>query len=245
MLTEKQHELLKFICHSVKETGISPSFDEMRKAMNLKSKSGIHRLVTGLEERGYVRRLHNRARAVEVIRSVDVVSFTAEKNRKYEEDENLFEKGVCSSKILIPKDFSRNIASQPTANDSDALEVPFYGKLPSTITMSYFETPHDWLTIPMSFAGHGAHFAVEVADESMSGSGIQTGDVVVFNRTDQFENGDMVLVLVGDKHPLLRSIHTLKNSIALKAKNDEFGTQIFGKQQVTVLGRVISSLRRF
>ena len=230
MLTRKQHELLMFIDRRLKETGISPSLDEMKEALELKSKSGIHRLITGLEERGFIRRLAHRARALEVLRLPENV-----------------EGAPASASGFAPKlikgYFRLPAAAQATARP--AMQIPLFGRIAAGTPI---EALRDTATIevPGALLGAGEHYALEVDGDSMIEAGILDGDTAIVRRCDTADNGTIVVALIeGDNEVTLKRIRRRGASIALEPANRTYETRIFGPDQVKVQGRLVGLIRRY
>ena len=225
MLTRKQHELLMFIHERIKETGVSPSFDEMKEALDLASKSGIHRLITALEERGFLRRLPHRARALEVIRMPEEAT-----------------PGVRGRAPFTPKivESSRPVASAPA---NDVREVPVLGKIAAGTPIDAIQHEKDRVLVPEALLGSGEHFVLEVQGDSMINAGILDGDQVVIKRTATANSGEIVVALVGEEATLKR-LRKRGASIALEAANPAYETRIFGPDQVQVQGKLVGLIRR-
>jgi repressor LexA len=237
MLTRKQHELLTFISQRLRETGISPSFDEMKDALNLKSKSGIHRLITALEERGFIRRLPHRARALEILKMPDAAVAGHEAAASAARPEG-FEPNV------IKGDFHPHLeASAPTA--ADAVSLPLYGRIAAGTPIEALRDHSNSIEMPASMVGDGSYYALEVAGDSMIEVGIQDGDTVIIEHCDTAENGAIVVALVDDEEVTLKRLRRKGNSVALEAANEEHETRIFGPDRVRVQGRLIGLLRKY
>jgi repressor LexA len=233
MLTKKQHELLMFINQRLSATGVSPSFDEMKDALNLRSKSGIHRLISGLEERGFIRRLAHRARALEVIKLPDEVAIpaAAEKSR--------------FSPTVIRGDFSGALAGSPVAPDTDAVELPMYGRIAAGTPIEALRDTTASIGVPAALLSRGEHYALEVAGDSMIGAGILDGDTVIIQRCDTAENGSIVVALVDNIEVTLKRLRRRGASIALEPANPAYETRIFGPDRVNVQGKIVGLLRRY
>ncbi len=229
MLTKKQRELLVFIHNRIQESGVSPSFDEMKDALELKSKSGVHRLVTALEERGFVRRLPNRARALEVLRAPDAVSEPKSDGRSF-----------------APEVLRGGLDAQPSAAAPTGVEsVSLIGKIAAGVPIDAIEHEVDRISVPHGFLGRGAHFALNVEGDSMIEAGIHDGDIVVCERCDDAANGEIVVALVDGEEATLKRLRKRGASIALEAANPEYETRIFGPDRVRVQGRLVSLMRRY
>lgn len=225
MLTRKQYELLIFIDKRLKKTGISPSFDEMKDALGLRSKSGIHRLILGLEERGFIRRLPHRARALEVLRV----------------PENLGQGSFAPN--VIEGDFRMSGAAAPPVGE--AVQLPLYGRIAAGTPIEAVGDHSNVVDVPASLVGKGEHFALEVEGDSMLDAGIQDGDTVVLKRLDTADNGAIVVALVDDNEVTLKRLRRKGNSIALEPANKDFETRIFGPGRVKVQGSLVGLIRKY
>lgn len=236
MLTRKQHELLMFIHDRMKESGIPPSFDEMKDALDLKSKSGIHRLITALEERGFIRRLPNRARALEVVKLPDSMnpSLGGRKTR--------FEPAVIEGNLgkAPPRHVpgADNDAGQPVA-------VPVMGRIAAGVPIEAIQTHSHSISVPPEMLSGGEHFALEVRGDSMIEAGIFDGDTVLIRKQDSAGNGEIVVALVDDEEATLKRLRKKGNAIALEAANPAYETRIFGPDRVKVQGRLVGLMRRY
>src|SRR5215469_6642781 len=234
MLTRKQRELLLFINQRLTATGVSPSFDEMKDALNLKSKSGIHRLVSGLEERGFIRRLPHRARALEVVKLPEesAAPAAAERGR--------------FSPTVIRGDFKGSLPGTPVANDAEAVDLPLYGRIAAGTPIEALRDQSTTVGVPASLLGHGSeHYALEVAGDSMIEAGILDGDTVIIQRCDTAENGSIIVALVDNEEVTLKRLRRRGASIALEPANKAYETRIFGPDRVKVQGRLVALMRRF
>jgi repressor LexA len=234
MLTVKQRELLLFINQRLTATGVSPSFDEMKDALNLKSKSGIHRLVSGLEERGFIRRLPHRARALEVTRLPEesAAPATADRSR--------------FSPTVIRGDFHASLPGAPVAPDVEAVDLPLYGRIAAGTPIEALRDQNATVGVPASLLGRGGeHYALEVAGDSMIDAGILDGDTVIIERNDTAENGAVVVALVDNEEVTLKRLRRRGASIALEPANKAYETRIFGPDRVKVQGRLVGLLRRY
>lgn len=236
MLTRKQHELLMFIHERMKESGIPPSFDEMKEALDLKSKSGIHRLITALEERGFIRRLPNRARALEVVKLPDSMnpSLGGRKAR--------FEPSVIEGNLgkLPPRPVA--------AADNDAgqsVAIPVMGRIAAGTPIEAIQTHSHSISVPPEMLGGGEHFALEVRGDSMVDAGIFDGDTVLIRKQDAAANGEIVVALVDDEEATLKRLRKKGNAVALEAANPAYETRIFGPDRVKVQGRLVGLLRKY
>ena len=237
MLTKKQHELLMFINQRLAATGVAPSFDEMKDALALRSKSGIHRLISGLEERGFIRRLPHRARALEVVKLPEEsaapvpVAAQAERGR--------------FSPTVIRGDFSGALPGAPVAADIAAVDLPLYGRIAAGTPIEALRDQSNTVAVPGSLIGRGEHYALEVAGDSMIDAGILDGDTVIIQRCDTAENGSIVVALVDENEVTLKRLRRRGASIALEPANKAYETRIFGPDRVKVQGRLIGLLRRY
>jgi repressor LexA len=237
MLTRKQYELLLFVHRHLGEHGVSPSFDEMKEALGLRSKSGIHRLITGLEERGFIRRLAHRARALEVVRL----------------PEN--QHGVASKPVPSPGGFQPTVIRgdfrgglpgvAATATRGEPVALPLYGRIAAGLPIEAVRDSSNTIEVPPTLIGRGEHFALEVAGDSMVDAGIFDGDTVIVQRGDTAENGTIVVALVDDNEVTLKRLRRRGASIALEPANKAYETRIFGPDRVRIQGRVVGLLRRF
>jgi repressor LexA len=235
MLTRKQHELLMFIHERLKEAGVPPSFDEMKDALDLRSKSGIHRLIKALEERGFIRRLPNRARAIEVVR--------------------LPESATPSVAAARPRGFSPSVIEgslgrvRPVAANGDGVSepvmIPVMGRIAAGVPIEAIQTHSHSIMIPPEMLSPGEHFALEVRGDSMIEAGIFEGDTVLIRRTDSADTGDIVVALVDDEEATLKRIRRKGASIALEAANPSYETRIFGPDRVRIQGRLVGLIRRY
>jgi repressor LexA len=241
MLTRKQHELLMFIHERMKEAGIPPSFDEMKDALDLKSKSGIHRLITALEERGFIRRLPNRARALEVIRLPDSMNPSLG-GRKAK-----FEPSVIAGtlgKVAAPP--ARSAAVPPPVVDmSRAVHVPVMGRIAAGVPIEAIQTHSHTIIVPPEMLGPGEHFALEVRGDSMIEAGIFDGDTVLIKKQDAAGTGDIVVALVDNEEATLKRLRRRGNAIALEAANPAYETRIFPPERVKVQGRLVGLMRKY
>ena len=226
MLTRKQHELLMFIHERIKETGVSPSFDEMKEALDLASKSGIHRLITALEERGFLRRLPHRARALEVVRMPEEAT-----------------PGTRGRTPFKPQ-VIENARPAAALADNDVRELPVLGRIAAGTPIDAIQHERDRMQVPEALLGAGEHFVLEVQGDSMINAGILDGDQVIIRRANTANSGEIVVALVGEEATLKR-LRKRGASIALEAANPAYETRIFGPDQVQVQGRLVGLIRRY
>jgi repressor LexA len=237
MLTRKQHELLMFIHQRMKESGIPPSFDEMKDALDLRSKSGIHRLITALEERGFIRRLPNRARALEVIRLPDSMNPSLG-GRRGRFEPNVIEGNL--GKVASPPPRANEPAQGP-----QAVAVPVMGRIAAGTPIEAIQNHSHTITVPPEMLGAGEHFALEVRGDSMIEAGIFDGDTVLIHKQDTAATGEIIVALVDDEAATLKRLRKRGNSVALEAANPAYETRIFGPDRVKVQGRLIGLLRKY
>jgi repressor LexA len=230
MLTRKQHELLVFINARLQKTGVCPSFDEMKDALGLKSKSGIHRLITGLEERGFVRRLPHRARALEILRLADSAASSAPAN---------FDPKV------IKGGFADGPRGAPVSGTGESVELPLYGRIAAGTPIEALRDPENAVSVPPDMVGKGKHYALEVAGDSMVEAGILDGDVAIIREGQTAENGAIVVALVDENEVTLKRLRRKGQSIALEPANASYETRIFGPDQVKVQGILVGLMRTY
>jgi repressor LexA len=234
MLTRKQHELLMFIHERLKEAGVPPSFDEMKDALDLRSKSGIHRLIKALEERGFIRRLPNRARAVEVVRLPDSMS-----------------PGLAAprSKGFSPSVIEGSLGRVRPVSDGDGtvepVLVPVMGRIAAGTPIEAIQNHSHSIVVPPDLLSPGDHFALEVRGDSMIEAGIFEGDTVLIRRTDTADTGDIVVALVDEEEATLKRLRRKGASVALEAANPAYETRIFGPDRVRIQGRLVGLIRRY
>jgi repressor LexA len=239
MLTRKQLDLLMFINERLKETGVPPSFDEMKEALDLASKSGIHRLITALEERGFIRRLPNRARALEVIKLPEAMQPINQVRQRF--SPSIVEGGL--GRPAAPVAAAPQREAPEGANDDSS--VPVMGKIAAGVPISAIENQTRSLVVPPDMMGKGEHYALDVEGDSMIHAGILDGDTVVIKRTDTANPGEIVVALVDDEEATLKRFRRKGASIALEAANPAYETRIFGPDRVQIQGRLIGLVRRY
>jgi repressor LexA len=232
MLTTKQHELLVFIDRHLRETGCSPSFEEMKEALDLRSKSGIHRLITALEERGFLKRHKHRARALEVIRRSEDLAPPPEMSRKFAPN-------------VIRGDFTGRLPGARAANATGAVALPLYGKIAAGLPIEALNENEQEIEVPAALLGGGDHFALEVEGDSMVEAGILDGDTVIIRKGEVAETGQIIVALIDDAEVTLKRIRRRGNSIALEPANIRYETRIFPAERVKVQGRLVALLRRY
>lgn len=233
MLTRKQHELIRFIQVRLEDTGISPSFEEMKEALDLKSKSGVHRLISALEERGFIRRLPNRARALEVLRQPDNIS----------------------AKVAEPAAAPARPVAQLTAPSlapaasqfrpaNDVIEIPLHGRIAAGVPIEAMETSAT-LPVPAALLGPGDHYALEVSGDSMIDAGILDGDYALIRRTDSARDGEIVVALVRGEEATLKYLYRDKGKVRLDPANSAYDPQVLRPDEVQVQGKLAGLLRRY
>ena len=229
MLTRKQHELLMFIHERIKETGVSPSFDEMKEALDLASKSGIHRLITALEERGFIRRLAHRARALEVMKLPEQATAGAPRGRAG----------------FTPAVIEGGGRSQPVDAANDTRELVLVGKIAAGAPIAALQGDNGRYSVPEAMLGAGEHYMLEIEGDSMIEAGILDGDLVVIRKSDTASSGEIVVALVEGEEATLKRLRKKGGSIALEPANRNYETRIFGPDQVEVQGKLVGLIRRY
>jgi repressor LexA len=243
MLTRKQRELLKFIQEKLGETGISPSFDEMKEALGLKSKSGVHRLITGLEERGFIKRLPHRARALDVVRLPE--DQTAKAAQAAQGSRSAGEERRPGLNV-IRGDFTPSLpGAVVAAQPSSALQLPLYGKIAAGTPIEALRDHSNQVDVPANLVGRGEHYALTVEGDSMVDAGIHDGDMVVIERCETAENGTIVVALIDNSEVTLKRLRRKGDSIALEPANPAHKTRIFGPDRVRIQGRLVGLMRRY
>ena len=229
MLTRKQHELLMFIHERIRETGVSPSFDEMKAALDLASKSGIHRLITALEERGFIRRLAHRARALEVVKLPDQAAAQSGRTR-----------GPFVPDVIEG-------GGRPAANTDEpgTRELPLLGKIAAGTPISAIQHERDRMAVPEALLGTGEHYLLEIEGDSMIEAGILDGDFAIICQVTTANSGEIVVALVEEEEATLKRLRKRGASIALEPANRAYETRIFGPDQVKVQGRLVGLIRRY
>ncbi len=240
MLTKKQHELICFIQQRLEDTGISPSFEEMKDALDLKSKSGVHRLISALEERGFIRRLPNRARALEVIKLPEGSvrpSLTA--------STVLRGKGRTADNVSNIADARRAPVSDPVPDiANDVIEIPLHGRIAAGVPIEAIEG-QSMLSVPSALLGSGDHYALEVSGDSMVEAGILDGDFALIKRVNTAQDGEIVVALVRGEEATLKYLRRDKGKVRLDPANAMYEPQIYDPQDVEVQGKLSGLLRRY
>ena len=231
MLTRKQFELLRFINERLKEAGVPPSFDEMKDALDLRSKSGIHRLITALEERGFIRRLPNRARAIEVIKLPDSVNQHSAPRRGF-----------------TPSVIEGNLGRVRTSSEDDGgrpVAVPMMGRIAAGTPIEAIQTRSHTINVPPDMLTSGDHFALEVRGDSMIDAGILDGDTVLIRKSEAADTGDIVVALIDDEEATLKRFRRRGASIALEPANTSYEVRILPPTRVRIQGKLVGLFRRY
>ena len=234
MLTRKQLELLRFIHERLKEAGVPPSFDEMKDALDLRSKSGIHRLITALEERGFIRRLPNRARAIEVIKLPDSMG-----------------QGVASARArgftpsVIEGNLGRVRAAASEDDSARTVAVPVMGRIAAGTPIEAIQNKNSVINMPPDLLTTGEHFALEVRGDSMIEAGILDGDLALIKRTEAADTGDIVVALIDDEEATLKRFRRRGASIALEPANTSYEVRILPPNRVRIQGKMVGLFRRY
>ncbi|WP_439499067.1 transcriptional repressor LexA [Bosea sp. (in: a-proteobacteria)] len=234
MLTRKQFELLRFIQERLRETGVPPSFDEMKDALDLRSKSGIHRLIMALEERGFIRRLPNRARALEIIKLPDGVGGPQTTRGRF--NPSVVQGGL--GKV-------RPLATAPEEDVRATVAIPVMGRIAAGTPISAIQSRSHSVALPADMLGAGEHFALEVRGDSMVEAGILDGDTVVIRRQDTANTGDIIVALIDEEEATLKRLRKRGSSIALEAANPAYETRVLGPDRVKIQGRLVNLMRRY
>jgi repressor LexA len=236
MLTRKQQELLLFIHERMKESGVPPSFDEMKDALDLASKSGIHRLITALEERGFIRRLPNRARALEVIKLPEAYTPSLQPRRGF--SPSVIEGSLGKPAPVAPP----KVAVEDASN---SVSVPVMGRIAAGVPISAIQNNTHDITVPAEMIGSGDHYALEVKGDSMIEAGILDGDTVIIRNASNANPGDIIVALVDDEEATLKRFRRRGASIALEAANPAYETRIFPPDRVKIQGKLVGLIRRY
>ena len=233
MLTKKQLNLLEFIQKSVARDGVPPSFDEMKEALNLRSKSGIHRLITALEERGFIRRLAHRARALEIVKLPEAL-------------QNKVDAASVFKPRIIDGDLPNSRPHQANTNETGGtIDLPVMGRIAAGVPISAISEISHNVSVPASMVSKGQHYALEVRGDSMIDEGINDGDVVIIRETSTADNGDIIVALVEDTEATLKRYRRNGNAIALEASNPIYETRFYRDDQVKVQGRLVGLIRTY
>ncbi|MFA6966562.1 transcriptional repressor LexA [Bosea sp. (in: a-proteobacteria)] len=239
MLTRKQAELLRFIQERLRESGVPPSFDEMKDALDLKSKSGIHRLIMALEERGFIRRLPNRARALEVIKLPEGAGGQPAVRGRFNPS---IVQGGLGKESGIGK--VKPVESVPE-DVRGTISIPVMGRIAAGTPISAIQSRSHSVALPADMLGNGEHYALEVRGDSMVDAGILDGDTVVIRRQDSANTGDIIVALIDDEEATLKRLRKRGSSIALEAANPAYETRVLGPDRVKIQGRLVNLMRRY
>ena len=225
MLTKKQKNLLLYINKKIRSTGISPSYEEMKNSLNLKSKSGIHRLITALEERGFIKRLAHKARALEVLKLPE----TASANDIY----NSFSPSVIKGGL------------DSSNQKNNVNEIPVLGKIAAGTSIEAIQNEVSRVVLPQALSKNGEHFGLKISGDSMIEAGINDGDTVIVKKTNTADNGQIVVALIDDHEAMLKRIRKKGKVVALESANKSYETKIFGPDRVKIQGVLVSLYRNF
>jgi repressor LexA len=246
MLTRKQHELLMFIHERVRESGIPPSFDEMKDALDLKSKSGIHRLINALVERGFLRRMEKRARALEIVKLPENVADNQRPATTRSQAQRLSHPGArpARGETRAVAD-TRSAGSPRRAENDNAVSIPVLGRIAAGTPIEALQHKVSDVPVPGTMLGRGDHYALEVTGDSMINAGILDGDTVIINETNTATTGDIVVALVDETEATLKRLRRRGDSIALEAANPAYETRLYGADRVRIQGRLVGLIRRY
>jgi repressor LexA len=233
MLTAKQNELLRFIHERLEQGGVSPSFEEMKEALSLKSKSGVHRLIGALEERGFIRRLPNRARALEILQMPEGGGAKAISNVV----------AIAPKSSPAPEAISKPTNSMPIAAN-DVMEIPLHGRIAAGVPIEAMEGQES-LSVPMALLGTGEHYALEVSGDSMIEAGIFDGDYALIKKTDVARDGEIVVALIRGEEATLKYLRRENGKVRLDPANASYEPQIYGPHEVLIQGKLAGLLRRY
>lgn len=244
MLTRKQYELLMFIHERVRESGVPPSFDEMKDALDLKSKSGIHRLITALEERGFLRRMEKRARALEIVKLPDNVSETLRPATTRSQVQRMSPGGRHGRGAQAD---TRGAGSprRPMGDGEGAINVPLVGRIAAGTPIEALQQKLAEVPVPSGMIGRGDHYALEVTGDSMINAGILDGDTVIIQEANSATSGEIVVALVDNNEATLKRLRRRGDSIALEAANPAYETRLYGSDRVKVQGKLVGLIRRY
>ena len=243
MLTRKQYELLMFIHERIRESGVPPSFDEMKDALDLKSKSGIHRLITALEERGFLRRMEKRARALEVTRLPDNMAETARPATTRSQAQRIMPSARHTRSEA--RDPRLNLPRRAMGDSENAVNVPMVGRIAAGTPIEALQNRIADVPVPSGMIGRGEHYALEVTGDSMINAGILDGDTVIIQEVSSASTGEIVVALVDDNEATLKRLRRRGDSIALEAANPAYETRLYGADRVKVQGKLVGLIRRY
>jgi len=244
MLTRKQYELLMFFHERVRETGIPPSFDEMKDALDLKSKSGIHRLITALEERGFLRRMEKRARALEIVKLPDNVAETLRPATTRSQVQRM-SPGGRHARGVTSDTRGGGTPRRPIGDGEGAINVPLVGRIAAGTPIEALQNKINDVPVPSGMIGRGDHYALEVTGDSMINAGILDGDTVIIQEADTANSGEIVVALVDNAEATLKRLRRRGDSIALEAANPAYETRLYGSDRVKVQGKLVGLIRRY
>ncbi len=248
MLTKKQYDLLIFIHNRVQRDGVSPSFDEMKAALDLRSKSGIHRLITALEERGFIRRLPHRARAIEIVRLPENMDSRGRGGFRPSVIEGDFGRQGAGPEAAqrSGQDAIANLGGREAAPDAETCSVPLIGRIAAGLPIEALQQGAMQIGVPsMMMSSSGEHYALEVRGDSMIDAGIHEGDIVVVRRQNTADNGDIVVALIEETEATLKRLRRKGGAIALEAANPAYGTRLYRSDQVKIQGRMVGLIRTY
>lgn len=242
MLTKKQLDLLEFIQTCLQRDGVPPSFEEMKEALDLRSKSGIHRLITALEERGFIRRLAHRARALEIVRMPDAL---VEKLAAKAAEAATVRAGFAPRVIAGDRPTARSPRGAIPVEAAGAIELPVMGRIAAGVPIAAISEVSHHVAVPLQMLGKGEHYALEVRGDSMIDAGINDGDIVVIREGTTADSGDIVVALVLDQEATLKRFRRQNGMIALEAANPAYETRLYRDDQVKVQGRLVGLIRTY
>jgi repressor LexA len=245
MLTRKQYELLMFIHERVRESGIPPSFDEMKEALDLKSKSGIHRLITALEERGFLRRMEKRARALEVLKLPDNMAETLRPATTRSQVQRAGARHGRGGDIRLADARSPAPRRGYGEGGEGAVNVPMVGRIAAGTPIEALQNKVSDIPVPGGMLGKGSHYALEVTGDSMINAGILDGDTVIIQESDTANTGEIIVALVDNEEATLKRLRRRGDSIALEAANPAYETRLYGADRVKVQGKLVGLIRRY
>lgn len=240
MLTRKQHDLLIFIHQRLETTGISPSFEEMKDALGLKSKSGVHRLINALVERNFIRRLPNRARALEVLRLPEAAAPARGAKPQLASDRDA---AIAAAGNVVRGSFGKPKES-PAASNSAFVEIPLHGRIAAGVPIEALESDR-LLAVPPALLGPGQHFALEVSGDSMVEAGILDGDYAIIRKADHALDGDIIVALVDDGEATLKRLRRKEGKVRLEPANATYKTQVYDPKRVRIQGKLVGLMRRY
>lgn len=245
MLTRKQYELLMFIHERVRESGVPPSFDEMKDALDLKSKSGIHRLITALEERGFLRRMEKRARALEIVKLPDNMAETLRPATTRSQAQRMSPSRHGRSAVTNLDARGAGSPRKPMGDGEGSVNVPLVGRIAAGTPIEALQNKIADVPVPSGMVGRGDYYALEVTGDSMINAGILDGDTVIIQESDTATSGEIVVALVDNNEATLKRLRRRGDSIALEAANPAYETRLYGADRVRVQGKLVGLIRRY